>query len=342
MQTNLYLPLAVLLACVLGGGSVLAQAPAGAPNGQSEEAHRRAHAETNTPAEGSPDTSPATAPASARSSRRTAGGTSLLVGAKSRTYPLVNVDITDSRGVKSQLVGFHRVSGENRFVGYLGSAEIEVPYSKIKVAKISAAAEPGGRMRAHFRLDSGKLVKATFDERECDQLFSGWAEFGRVTIYWRDIRHMIVTGRTKTTDLPKYGKATTGVDVLLKDWNGTATELVAFRRATGDNFISGLRGISRVEVPLRIIRKATFHRPADSPLLKCALDLRDRKPIRLVLKNYEEAKVYRGRAEFGDLRIRLSQVREIVVHRSTPKLRDLDPVAAAEGREIEIDKKNRR
>jgi hypothetical protein len=270
------------------------------------------------------------------------GAVPSLKGVQSRIYPLVNVDLTDAKGVSSRLIAFHRISGQNRFVGYLGAAEIEVPYVKIKEAKISTSSEPGGRMRAHFRLDSGKLVDATFDEREGEQLFAGYAEFGRVTIYWRDIRRLTIVARTKTTDLPKYGPATTGVDVRLKDRGGIETELIAFRRATGDNFISGLLGASRVEIPLRIMRKATFHRPADSPLLKCAIDLRGLKPIRLVLKSYEEEKLYRGRAEFGDLRIRLSQVSEITVHRSTPKLRDLDPVAAAEGREIEIDKKSRR
>ncbi len=269
-------------------------------------------------------------------------GAPSLKGVQSRIYPLVNVDLTDKRGVTTKLVSFHRVSGENRFVGFLGAAEIEVPYEKIREANIATSDEPGGRMRAHFRLKSGKLVNATFDEREGEQLFAGYAEFGRVTIYWRDIRRLTITARTKTTDLPKFGPATSGVDVLLTDRGGIETELIAFHRATGDNFISGLLGAARVEVPLRIMSKVTFERPDDSPLLRCVIELRGRKPIKLRLKSYEEEKLYRGRAEFGDLRIRLSHVKELTVHRSTPKLRDLDPVAAAEGREIEIDKKKPR
>ena len=263
-------------------------------------------------------------------------------GAGPRIYPLVNASIVDRYGKAYRLVGFHRISGENRFVGYLGQADIEVPYTKIKQAAIAGAEEPGGRMRADLRLHSGKLVKATFDQREGEQLFAGYAPFGRVTVYWRDIRKLVVEARTKTTDLPTYGKATHGVDVLLKDRAGTATELIAFRRATGENYVSGLHGAARVEVPLRIVKRARFSRSDDTPLMHCHLELKDRDPLDLRMKSYEEDTVYRGRAEFGDLRIRLGQVRELTVHRSTPVLRDLDPVAAAEGREVEIGKTKRR
>ena len=259
-----------------------------------------------------------------------------------RIYPLVNVELTDRRGVTSQLVGFHRVSGENKFVGFLGQAEIEVPYSKIKEVRIALPDEPGSRMTATLRLHSGKVVGGSFDAREGEQLFTGYAAFGRMTIYWRDIRTLTVKGRTKTTDLPKYGPATSGVDVKLKDRGGVETELIAFRRATGDNFISGVLGSARVEVPLRILRRVEFQRPDDSPLVHAQLQLRKQDPIRIKLKSYELERVYRGRAEFGDLRIRLSQVRELTIHRSTPKLRDLDPVAAAEGREVELGRKTRR
>ncbi|MHC4940975.1 MAG: hypothetical protein ACYTHK_18725 [Planctomycetota bacterium] len=259
-----------------------------------------------------------------------------------RVYPLMNANLTDKYGVTTKLVAFHRVSGENRFVGYLGAADIEVPYEKIKALKIGASDEPGGRMRADITLHSDKVVEATFDEREGEQLFAGWTRFGRITIYWRDIRRLDYTGRTQTTDLPKYGKPTGGVDVRLKDRDGVETELVDFRRGTGENYIAGLRGSMRVEVPLRIVKRAVMSRPARTPLLECEVELRGQRPIKLKVKRYEEVAVYAGRAEFGDLRIQLAEIRELVVHRPTPKLRDLDPVAAAEGREVEIGKNPKR
>jgi len=267
----------------------------------------------------------------------------LVSNAETRVYPLMNVDLIDARGFKTKLVAFHRISGENIFRGYLGAADIDVPYERVSELSISTPNVPGGRMRAKFTLNSGKEIKATFDEREGEQLFAGYAVFGRVTVYWRDIRKLAFTARTKTSDLPTYGKATTGVDVRMTDRDGEVTELVAFRRVTGENFIEGLRGSSRVEVPLRIVKRAKFRRGAErSPLLVGTLELRDQKPIVLRFPRYAEDPIYRGRAEFGDLRIRLGEVRELIVHRSTPKLRDLDPVAAAEGKEVEIGDPKRR
>ena len=264
-----------------------------------------------------------------------AGG---LDGFKSRIYPLMTVDVPAARGLRTSLVAFHRVSGENRFVGFLGAASIEVPYSRVAEIVVSTPAAPGGRMRAKFTLHSGKQVKATFDEREGEQLFAGYSSFGRVTLYWRELRHLKFTARTKTTDLPKYGPATGGVDLRLTDRDGVVTELVGFHRTTGDNFIEGLRGASRVEVPLRMVTRVVFSRTRRSPLLIGELELKGRQPVRLRFPRYAEDRIYRGRAEFGDYRIRLGEVRELRVHRSTPRLRDLDPVAAAEGKEIEIGK----
>jgi len=266
----------------------------------------------------------------------------LVSNAATRVYPLMNVDVIDARGARTRLVAFHRISGENVFRGFLGAANIDVPYAGVSELKIATPSVPGGRMRALFTLNSGKRVNATFDEREGEQLFAGYANFGRVTIYWRDLRHLKFTARTKTTDLPNYGKATLGVDVRMTDRDGVATELIAFRRATGDNFIQGLRGSSRVEVPLRIVRSVKLRRSAGSPLLLADLELRDRKPLVLRFPRYAEDPIYKGRAEFGDLRIRLGEIRELIVHRSTPKLRDLDPVAAAEGREVEVGNPQRR
>lgn len=257
-------------------------------------------------------------------------------GVQARVYPLMNVEILDKEGAKARIVAFHRISGENRFVGYLGAADIEIPYENIKQVRIAAPEEPGGRMRATFELQSGKSVAATFDEREGEQLFAGYANFGRVTIYWRDIRQLTFQARTKTSDLPRYGKPTGGVDARLTDRDGVTTELVSLRRGTGENVLAGLRGSMRVEVPLRIIKKAELRRTARSPLLQCRLELKEREPLTLRLKRYEGEVAYRGRAEFGHLRIRLSDIRELLVHRATPPLRDLDPVAAAEGREVEI------
>lgn len=325
MRTRVLIPLCVFAALAAAQSTPPTQVPA------------TGSAESDTVGELLDEAGAADAETRRRVPDRTAGRIGDLVShAATRVYPLMNVDIVDSRGFKTKLIAFHRISGENVFQGYLGAANIEVPYSRVAELRVATPSVPGGRMRADFTLISGKEVHATFDEREGEQLFAGYAVFGRVTIFWRNLRTLRFTARTRTTDLPKYGVATSGVDARMTDRDGISTELVAFRRATGDNAIQGLRGASRVEVPLRIVRRLALRRGVGQPLLMGDLKLRDRKSLVLRFPRYAVDPVYRGRAEFGDLRIRLGEIRELVVHRSTPVLRDLDPVAAAEGREVEI------
>jgi len=252
---------------------------------------------------------------------------------ESREVPLLNVEIVDAYGVQTALVGFHRISGEDRFQGYLGSGEIEVPYARVSEIKILGPAHPGDRMGAQFTLRSGKEVLAQFDEREGEQLFGGFAKFGRVRIFFRDIRHLKILGKTARKDLPAFGPPAAGVDVRLRDRQGVWTELLHFRRASAvENTIPGLRGASSVSVPLRIISRFELKPTPQSPLGTEIL-LRDGTTVSMKLPIYEEESLYTGEAEFGVYRIRLGRVRVLEIHRVTPQLRDLDPLEAAQGRE---------
>lgn len=250
-----------------------------------------------------------------------------------REVPLLNVEIVDAHGVETKLVGFHRVSGEDYFQGFLGSGEIEVPYSRVSEIRVLGPGNPGGRMRAHFTLRSGKEVAATFDEREGDQLLTGFSTFGRVRIFFRDIRHLKILGKTARSDLPTFGPPAAGVDVRLRDREGVWTELLHFRRASStENTIPGLRGATSIAVPLRIVKRYELKPTPRSPLA-AELTLRGGATVKMRLPIYEEETVYVGEAEFGVYRIRLGLVRELEIHRVTPQLRELDPLEAAQGRE---------
>jgi len=249
-----------------------------------------------------------------------------------REVPLLNVEIVDAEGVQTRLVGFHRISGEDYFQGFLGSGEIEVPYTRVSEIRVQPG-HPGGRMRADLTLRSGKEVAATFDEREGHQLCTGFATFGRVRIFFRDIRHLKILGKTAREDLPTFGPPAAGVDVRLRDREEVWTELLHFRRASStENTLPGLRGATSVAVPLRIVRRYELKPTPRSPLA-AELSLRDGTTVKMRLPIYEEETVYVGEAEFGVFRIRLGLVRELEIHRVTPQLRELDPLAAAQGRE---------
>lgn len=249
-----------------------------------------------------------------------------------REIPLLNVELVDSSGLKMELKGFHMLSGEHRYQGYLGSGEIEVSYRRLREIRVAPPKRPGGRMTADLVLRSGNTVRTEFDEREGELLFAGFAPFGRVTFYFRDVRRLKILGFTKRSELPRFGRGTGGVDVRLKDRTGTVTELSGFRRAAGECTLTGVRGSTSITIPIRILKRVTFAHDPRSPMLRGTGVLKDDRKVDFHLPIYEERNLYRGEGEFGDLRIRIVDVRDLIIHRSTPLLRDLDPVQAAQGR----------
>ena len=248
-----------------------------------------------------------------------------------RGVSLLNVDVVDAKGTRTALSGFHLANGENRFQGFLGSGNIEVAYDRLHAIRVLPPARPGGRMRATLILRSGKEVHATFDEREGEVLLTGFAKFGRVSIFFRDIRELKILGKTKRADLPTYGKPSPGVDTLVRDRQGVVTELVGFRRATGENVIPCVRGAASVSIPLRIVKHVRLVRDKRSPMLAGTATLRNDSKVTFHIPIYAERYMLRGSAEFGAYRIELGEVRELVVRRPTPVLRDIDPVAVAGG-----------
>jgi hypothetical protein len=255
-----------------------------------------------------------------------------------REIPLLNVELLDAKGVKRKLTGFHMLNGNFRFQGYLGSAEIEISYNTIRGIDVSPAEQPGGRMRADLLLRTGKTVKATFDEREGEVLFAAFTEFGRVTFFFRDIRALKFLGRTRRDDLPAFGKGTGAVDVRIRDRQGVTTEVTGFRRAPGESTLAIVHGSTSVTVPMRALRSFTMrHDPKLDKLVGVAV-LRSGSKMKFVVPTYEEERLYRADAEFGPLRVRLRDLREVVVHRPTPKLRPLDPLEAARGKAVEEDR----
>ena len=243
--------------------------------------------------------------------------------------------------MKTRLAGFYRISGQDEFQGYLGSGQIEVPYARVRKFDIHAPAHPGGRMRAVLTLRSGNVVQATFDEREGDQLLTGYASFGRVSLFFRDIRQLTILGKTRRKDLPVYGPPTYGMDVRVKDRQGVETELVRFRRAGGENYLPAMRGAASVAVPMRIVSRLEFTGGGPQKLLRAAFSLKSGGTVRMRLPTYEEETVYSGKAEFGTFRISLGKIRELIVHRATPELHDLDPIEAAQGPKNPEDKRRR-
>lgn len=245
------------------------------------------------------------------------------------TVPLYNVGVEDARGARLELAGFHRVSGPDRFEGYVGSAAVEVPYSRLREVRVFPPAAPGGRMRARLTLLSGNEVDATFDQREREARVVGFWKFGRASLAFGDVRSIRFVGRTARADLPDFGPPGPGIDARLVDAAGVTLEVVEFRRSAGTNSFRLLYGASLLEIPARIVRSLRVGVAPEPGLRPVEVVIADGAALQAAIPTYEEAAVYRAEAEFGSLRIRLGDVREIHAHRPTPALRDLDGAASA-------------
>lgn len=237
--------------------------------------------------------------------------------------PHWTLEILDARGVETRFLAARRVSGPDRFVGWRGAAQVEVPWERLQEIAIRPAEDPGSRMQATLTLRSGALMETSFDEREGEVLLTGFAAFGKVRILLRDARRIRFLGRTAPEDLPVYGEPGEGVDALLVDREEVATEVAAFRRAGGDNVFPCLRGATSVEVPLRILKSLEVARG------EARLTLLSGQVLSVAVPTPDQLSVYRGEAEFGILSIRLGDIRSLTIHRVTPPVRDVDPLAAA-------------
>jgi hypothetical protein len=250
-----------------------------------------------------------------------------------RLAPLRNVEIVDRTGASFSVAGLHRVSGDDRFLGYLGAAQIEVGYERLTSIEL-APAHAGGRPRAILTLRGGEIVSATYDEREAEQILVGFAAYGRVSVAFRDVHRLRFRGRTRRADLPVYGEAAPlGMDVRVTDRLETGVELVRFRRASVENVVPGIRGAATIAIPMRVIARMTIVRSEKAPAdLLATVRLGDGARVDFRIPAPEEQSLYLGEAAFGAYRIHLGDVRELAVRRSSPRLRDLDPLAAARGR----------
>jgi|GEM_PF-6169040 len=255
----------------------------------------------------------------------------LLAAAGAQTSPrsphLRNAEIVDREGVATSLVGLHQLSGEGLFRGFLGDATIEVPYARVREFDVHAPERPGGRMRANLLLTTGKRIEATFGEREGDGILQGFAWFGRLDIYFRDLRRVRFLDPTRREDRPSYGPPSDNIEAVVQDGQGVVTKLTHFRRAVGENVVSGILGASRITIPTRLMQRLELSsaKPGARGLAVKAV-LRGGRSLTFTLPPYEERTVYRGRASFGSYRIQLSKVRSIEITRVSLPLRELRPL----------------
>ena len=101
-------------------------------------------------------------------------------------------------------------------------------------------------------------------------------------------------------------------DARVTDAKGISTDLKDFGYATGANILMALRGEAEVEIPFRLIRTidigAYVPEERRSP---CTVTLRTGRSVSLELDAVEGDRLLRGKAEFGEFRIRMGRVKRL-------------------------------
>jgi hypothetical protein len=101
-------------------------------------------------------------------------------------------------------------------------------------------------------------------------------------------------------------------DARVTDGKGVATDLFDFGYATGVNILMAYRGDAEVEIPWRRIRRIEIGAYVDvERRAPCTVTLRNGKTVTLEIDNIEETRLLKGKADFGDYRIRMAHVRTI-------------------------------
>lgn len=234
------------------------------------------------------------------------------------TRPERDVVLIDARGFVTRLTGFRRVSGDDNFRGYRGAARILVPFDRVREFEVRPA--PGGAARTRVRIHpvEGEPIEAEYDEQEGGGLYAGFANFGKITIFFRDIRRLTILRKSDPEKAPEFLDEGFGVDAEVRDLRNVKTRLTGFRRLAGGDRILGIRGSMHVTIPTRRLKRLVLARDEDSRLLKATASLRDGSQVAFHLPPYEEKTVYGGRSDLGRFRITLGDLRELVVSRATP------------------------
>ena len=242
----------------------------------------------------------------------------LLDGAAAAPAPVrlhKEVELIAATGERVFLKGFHRALRGDLLHGYRGSAEIEIVWDRIRELEIRPGETPGARMGLTALLDDGERVEAEFDEREGEQRFSGVATFGRVSLFFRDIRYLrVVRATTEGAGDAVDQAASRAVRARVLDRQGIATELDRFRRYAGENVLRACRGALSVAVPLAWIERVELAPDPRSPMLALRIALRGvSEEQRLNLPIPEEKVLYGGQASFGAFRVSLGDLRAVEV-----------------------------
>ena len=101
-------------------------------------------------------------------------------------------------------------------------------------------------------------------------------------------------------------------DAKVTDKKGVTTDVTDLGYATGANILLAYRGEAEVEIPFRLIRTIDIgDYVAEQRRAPVTVVLRSGRSVALEIDNIEEGRLLKGKAEFGEFRIRTGRIRRL-------------------------------
>ena len=101
-------------------------------------------------------------------------------------------------------------------------------------------------------------------------------------------------------------------DAKITDKKGVTTEVSDLGYATGANILLAYRGDAEVEIPFRLIRSIDIvDYVAEQRRAPVTVVLRSGRSVAREIDNIEEGRLLKGKAEFGEYRIRTGRIRRL-------------------------------
>lgn len=101
-------------------------------------------------------------------------------------------------------------------------------------------------------------------------------------------------------------------DARVTDSKGVLTDLKDFGYATGANILMAIRGEADVEIPFRLIRTLDIGAYVpEERRAPCTVTLKSGRTVSVEIDAVESDRLLRGKAEFGEYRIRMGRVRRL-------------------------------
>jgi hypothetical protein len=112
--------------------------------------------------------------------------------ARDEDFALLDVKVTDTQGVATEVLDFGFATGANLLQAHRGDAEVDLPLRLVRSLEIGEIVERSRKAPCRATLRTGKVVQLEIDHTEMIRLLAGTTDFGDYRIRLAKVRRLDV------------------------------------------------------------------------------------------------------------------------------------------------------